>query len=93
MTYKLLFHERALKEWSGLQESVRNQFKAKLKERLQHPHVPSARLTGMKNRYKIKLKRPPLRLVYEVQEDILVVKVLVIGKRERSAAYKIAAKR
>jgi hypothetical protein len=53
-TYKLEFHEAALKEWRKLGATVQEQFKAKLKERPQEPRIPGARLSGPKERYKIK---------------------------------------
>ncbi|GAA6196696.1 type II toxin-antitoxin system RelE/ParE family toxin [Pseudophaeobacter arcticus] len=93
MTFELEFHEKALKEFKVLQPNIREQFKAKLKERLRHPRVPAAKLSGHPNRYKIKLKKPPLRLVYEVVDSRVVVQVIAIGKRDRSLAYKAAAKR
>lgn len=40
MSYKLRFHELALKEWKSLDMSLREQFKKKLEERLEHPRVP-----------------------------------------------------
>jgi mRNA interferase RelE/StbE len=33
------------------------------------------------------------RLVYQVKDDIVVVEVIAIGKRERNQAYKNALKR
>ena len=93
MTYKLEFHEKALKEFQGLPSSVREQFKKKLAERLANPRVPASKLSGHPNRYKIKLKRPPLRLVYEVVDDRVVVQVVAIGKRERNLVYKAAGRR
>ncbi|TNC49384.1 type II toxin-antitoxin system RelE/ParE family toxin [Rubellimicrobium rubrum] len=87
MTYSLEFHEKALKEWKKLDRAVQLRLKEKLRERLEQPVVPSARLNGSRNRYKIKLKDPGIRLVYEVVEDRLVVCVMAVGKRERSEAY------
>jgi len=49
MTYKLVFKEEALKEWQALAAPVREQFPKKLKQRLEHPRVHSARLSGMKD--------------------------------------------
>ena len=66
MTYKLDFYDQALKEWKNLDGSVRLQFKQKLAERLEDPHIPSAKLRDSKNRYKIKLRGVGYRLVYEV---------------------------
>ena len=62
MNYKLGFHPDALAEWRKLDASVSEQFKKKLAERLQHPHVPAARLAGHKDRYKIKLRSVGYRL-------------------------------
>jgi mRNA interferase RelE/StbE len=93
MAYSLAFKEDALKEWSALDNTVREQFKNKLEERLTNPHVPASKLSGQKNRYKIKLRNMGFRLVYEVRDTELVVVVVAIGKRERNAVYKAAAKR
>ena len=93
MTYKLIFLEPALKEWNKLDGTIRNQFKKKLAERLQNPHVVSAMLRGRDNRYKIKLRDVGYRLVYEVIEDRLVVRVVAVGKRERNQIYNVANSR
>lgn len=92
-TYELDFLEDALKEWNKLNSTVRDQFARKLAERLTSPHVPSARLSGMRDCYKIKLKSAGYRLVYQVEDDVLVVLVIAVGKREQNKAYNKAAKR
>ncbi|WP_353428910.1 type II toxin-antitoxin system RelE family toxin [Paracoccus denitrificans] len=93
MTYNLDFHEKALKEWKALGAAVRERLKRKLAERLENPRVEADRLSGERDRYKIKLKSPGIRLVYQVVDDALVVCVLAVDKRERSAAYEKAAVR
>ena len=93
MSYELGFHPEALSEWRKLDPSVREVFKKKLAERLENPHVPSARLSGRLDRYKIKLRSAGYRLVYEVREAQLIVIVVAVGKRERNAVYKAAAGR
>lgn len=93
MTYELGFLEIALKEWKKLDNHTREQFKAKLLERLSSPRVPSAKLSGHKDRYKIKLHSVGYRLVYEVRDNELIVIVIAVGKRERNAVYKVADKR
>lgn len=92
-TYELEFVESALKEWKKLDASIRNQFGKKLKERLPEPHIVSARLAGMPDCYKIKLRAAGYRLVYQVQDDRLVVVVVAVGRRDRNEAYRIAAGR
>lgn len=93
MTYELAFDPRALREWHKLGETVKAQFKNRLAKVLQHPRVPSARLHEFPDCYKIKLKASGYRLVYQVRDDVVVVFVIAVGKRERSAVYQDAHKR
>jgi mRNA interferase RelE/StbE len=93
MTFELEFLEEALAEWSKLDGAVREQFKKKLAERLAFPRVPSSKLSGHPGRYKIKLRSIGYRLVYEVQDNQLIVLVVAVGKRDRNAVYKAAEKR
>lgn len=84
MAYELAFLDEALKEWRKLDSLTREQFKAKLVERLQNPKIPSARLHGAKERYKIKLRDVGYRLVYQVKDRELLVLVVAVGRRERN---------
>jgi mRNA interferase RelE/StbE len=93
MSYKLRFHELALKEWHKLDAVLREQFKKKLAERLEKPRIPSAALSGMQDCYKIKLRSAGYRLVYRVEDDILYVTVIAVGKRERLKVYAKAHRR
>ncbi|AZE14667.1 mRNA interferase RelE [Pseudomonas chlororaphis subsp. aureofaciens] len=93
MTYKLQFLPSARKEWDKLGHTLREQFKKKLAEHLEMPRVPADALHGMADCYKIKLKASGYRLVYQVIEDQVVVSVVAVGKRERSAVYERARKR
>jgi mRNA interferase RelE/StbE len=93
MTYELEFSEKAWKEWKKLGTSLRDQFKKKLLERLENPHVPADRLTGLGNAYKIKLRSAGYRMVYRVMDEVLVVTVIAVGKRERGDVYKNAVDR
>ena len=93
MTYKLDFYEYAFKEWKKLDATVREQFKAKLEERLVHPGLSSVKLRKSDNRYKIKLKQAGYRLVYEVNNKTITVTVIAIGKRNRNEVYLLASKR
>ncbi len=93
MTYRLEFKKSALKEWEKLGHTVKEQFKKKLKERLENPHVPSALLSGMKDAYKIKLRQLGYRLVYTVEDKTIIVTVIAVGKRDRNEIYDIALSR
>ena len=93
MTYKLEFKKSALKEWDKLGHTVKEQFKKKLKERLESPHVPAAAVSGGQNLYKIKLRQQGYRLVYSVADEIVTVTVIAVGKRDRNEVYEIALSR
>lgn len=93
MSFKLRFHEAALAEWRRLDSSVREQFKRKLAERLEAPRIPSAALSGMPDCYKIKLRSAGFRLVYRVDDDVVTVTVIAIGKRDRNQVYVSASGR
>ena len=90
MSYELAFTKEAKSEWDKLDNSVRSQFKKKLESVLKEPHVPASALYSMSGCYKIKLRSIGYRLVYQVDEKILVVEVITVGRRD-SNIYKKAA--
>ncbi len=93
MTYELEFKKSALKEWKKLGATIQLQFKKKLVSILDNPHIESAKLSGGNELYKIKLRQAGYRLVYEVNEEIITVTVISVGKRGKGAVYKAAMER
>lgn len=93
MSYKLRFHELAWVEWQRLDGSVKAPLKKKLLERLQEPRIASAALNGMSDCYKIKLLQQGYRLVYRVEESLVFVTVIAVGKRDKNAVYTAAQQR
>lgn len=92
--YRLKFVPDALAEWEALDGSVKNVRRKLLKKRLEQPHLPGSRLHGDLNHcYKIKLKKQGYRLVYTVEDDVMVVLVLAVDKREDLAAYHASLER
>ncbi len=91
--YTLKFIPTALKEWKKLDPSIQVQFKKKLSERLDAPHVPTSRLHGFTHHYKIKLRASGYRLVYEVLDQEICVLVIAVGRRDKEEVYKKAKKR
>ena len=93
MIYELEFKKSALKEWNKLNPAVKDQFKKVLERRLSDPHVPSAKVSGASNLYKIKLRQLGFRLVYSVSDKTITVSVIAIGKRNRNEVYQVALSR
>ena len=93
MTYSLEFDARALKEWQKLGDTVRQQLKKKLAEVLLNPRIEANRLHSLPDCYKIKLRGAGYRLVYQVQDERVLVFVVAVGKREREQVYLDAGSR
>lgn len=93
MSYELEFKKSALKEWKKLGATIQAQFKKKLVEILKNPHIESAKLSGGNELYKIKLRQAGYRLVYEVNDSIVTVTVISVGKRDKGKVYKVAMDR
>lgn len=92
--FRLQFLPEALGEWNALDGSVREVLRKALKKRLEQPRTPGAQLHGdLRDCYKIKLRKQGYRLVYRVEDDVLIVLVLAIDKREDMAAYRSAVER
>ena len=83
MSFELRFKEEALAEWRRLDSSVREQFRKRLAECIEHSRMPAAKPLGHPDRYKIKLRSAGYRLVYEVRDAELVVVLIAVGRRDR----------
>ncbi|MGX2948600.1 type II toxin-antitoxin system RelE family toxin [Frederiksenia canicola] len=84
MAYELEFSEKALKEFDKLTPAIAEQFLKKLEKVLENPHIPKNKLRGSNNKhlYKIKLGSSGFRLVYEVNDNRIVVTVIHLGRRD-----------
>ena len=92
--YRLQFVPSAWAEWQELDGSVKEPLRKLLKKRLDNPHVLGAALHGaLSGHYKIKLNKQGYRLVYGVQDDMLIVMVMAVDKREDSVVYQSALQR
>jgi mRNA interferase RelE/StbE len=92
--YRLQFVPSAWAEWQALDGSVKEVLRKLLKKRLDNPHVPGGQLHGaLAGHYKIKLRKQGYRLVYGVHDDVLIVMVMAVDKREDSAVYQSAMAR
>lgn len=90
MSYKLEFTVEALKEWKKLDNSICSQFKKKLQSVLEEPHIPASALYSMPQCYKIKLRSSGYRLVYQVDDNTILVTIITVGRRD-SKIYEKAA--
>lgn len=81
-SYRLVFDDRALREFRKLDPVLQDQARKKLRERLEHPRVEGDRLSRHADCYKIKLRKAGYRLIYQVKDAEIVVLVIAIGKRD-----------
>ena len=94
MDYELKFLDLAFEEWSELDRSVRDRLRKKLERRLEEPRIESQRLHGgLAHCFKIRDDKSGNRMVYLVDDDLMVLRVVAVGKRRELEAYRIAAQR
>ncbi|HAV5371356.1 MULTISPECIES: type II toxin-antitoxin system RelE family toxin [Acinetobacter calcoaceticus/baumannii complex] len=82
MSYELEFTKAALKKFDKLNPQIAEQLIPKLEAKLDNPKIPKNKLRGSVNLYKIKLKLAEYRLVYQVKDDMVVVLVFDVDRRD-----------
>lgn len=95
--YQLELHPKIEEDLKELDHSVRIQVFKKLKQIQQSPELGlplgnknNMNLSGFRKAYVVKKK---VRIVYEVQDDILSIYTIAIGKRDDMEVYKKASER
>ena len=82
MSYQVRFAASALKSWNKLDSTIRVQFEKVIRRRVENPHVLGARLRAKGSVYKIKLRDSGYRLVYDVHDEVLVIRIIGVGRRD-----------
>ena len=79
--YQVVFLPGALRAWKSLDNGVREQARKVLLRRQTDPRIPSAALRGIPDGYKVKLRTVGYRVVYQVDDDARVLRVIAVGHR------------
>ena len=93
MEYEIKFHPLALQEFCELDGSIKKQL-----DKLKTSPLLGEEL-GNKNGYdlsgyrKMYVCKKQIRIVYSVVENVLLVNIIAIGKREDMEVYKTASER
>ncbi len=97
MEYEIKFHPEALKEFCALDGSVKKLVKKQLDKLKTSPLLGEE--LGNKNGYdlsgyrKMYACKKQIRIVYSVVENVLLVNIIAIGKRENLEVYESASQR
>ena len=97
MEYEIKFHPAALKEFCELDGSIKKLVKKQLDKLKTSPLLGEE--LGNKNGYdlsgyrKMYACKKQIRIVYSVVENVLLVNIIAIGKREDMEVYADAAER
>ncbi len=95
--YEIKYHPLLEEDLKQLNNSVRIEVFKKIKKIQKSPEL--GHLLGNKNNMnltglrKVYVAKKQVRIVYEIINDILMVHIISIGKREDMAAYKQAEQR
>ena len=95
--YTIINHPLVKEDMKKLNRSIQIQVLKKLKQLAHSPELgkilgnkSGLNLAGLR---KVYVAKKQVRIVYEIIDDMLVVKVIAIGKREEMQVYKEAEKR
>jgi len=95
--YEIKYHPLIEKDLKQLNNSIRIEVFKKIKKIQNSPELGELlgnkngmNLTGLRKMY---VAKKQVRIVYEIVENIVIVKVLAIGKREDMKVYKEAEQR
>lgn len=95
--YKLIYHPLVKEDLKQLNNSIRIEVFKKIEKIKQSPELgkPLGNKNGMNltGLLKVYVAKKSIRIVYEVIDDVLVIKVIAIGKRENMLVYKQAEER
>lgn len=91
--YAIEFVPSALKEWGKLDSDTRDQFTKKLAQVAENPHIPSAKMRGHPNAYRLKARTKGYRLISEVEDGIVTVFIVAIARRERGEVFELGLRR
>tara|TARA_R110002096_G_C14512211_1_gene716246 strand:+ start:349 stop:627 length:279 start_codon:yes stop_codon:yes gene_type:complete len=82
MSYELEFTKAALRKFNKLDHVIRNQFADQLEKVLKNPRIAKNKLRAV-DAYKIKLRAVGYRLIYTVDGQKLVVRVVEVERRDQ----------
>jgi len=95
--YKIIYHPLIEEDLKKINNSIQIEIFKKIEKIKQSPEL--GQLLGSKNNMnlsglrKLYVAKKQVRIVYEIVNNILVVKVIAIGKREGMEVYKEAERR
>lgn len=97
MTYKIIIHPEAAKEIAALDHRVKLLVFKQIKKLSQMPGLGALLgnkigidLSGFR---KVYVDKKRIRIVYNIFEELILVKIIAVGKRESMEVYQKAAKR
>jgi mRNA interferase RelE/StbE len=97
MDFNIVFIPEARKEFQKLDNSIKKLVADKINKLKDNPHIGEPignklgrNLTGY---YKLYVFNKKIRIVYEIIDKFLIVKIITISKREKFEAYFLADKR
>lgn len=97
MTYKLILRPEAEQDFAKFDHSVQVQIIKKLEQLEQNPYLGKAlgnrAQMDLHGFYKLYAVKKRVRIVYEIQDKELIIRVIAIGKRDKSSVYQKAKMR
>jgi len=95
MIYAIEILPSARREWKKLDREIKQQALRRLERLRENPRIESARLSGMPDCYKVKLRSKGYRIIYRIIDQRMQILIIAAGKRDagKPDVYTTAAAR
>jgi len=97
MIFEVVFIPKAREEFKKLNNSIKQLVADKIDKLKDNPHIgePLGNKFGMNltGYYKLYVFNKKIRIIYEIIDKFLIIKIIVISRREKCEAYFLADKR
>jgi mRNA interferase RelE/StbE len=82
MSYSIVYTKQAVKAFKGMPEHTAKAIRKKLEQIAEDPFVSHNNMTKLQGRDGFRLRQGDWRVIYDIQQEILVILVLEIALRK-----------
>ena len=82
MSYNIVYTKQAVKAFKGMPKQTSKAIRKKLEQIAEDPFAPQHNVTKLQGRDGYRLRQGDWRVIYEIQQEKIVVLVLEIGLRK-----------
>jgi len=82
MSYNIVYTKQAIKAFKGMPKQTSRAIRLKLEQIAEAPFAPQQNVTKLQGRDGFRLRQGDWRVIYDIQQEVLVILVLEIALRK-----------